>query len=134
MTSIARVMDEMRRRVVPSPKDSAKVTRIAETTLARTRAAASHYPTSRGVILGGSFAKGTWLTGHVDLDIFVKLDPGTPPDEFERVGLEIGATATRGYPRGKMWAQHPYTEANIDGTKVNIVPCFDVRQGEWKSA
>ncbi len=134
MTSIARVLDEMRRRVVPSPKDSAKVARIAETTLARTRAAASRYPASRGVLLGGSFAKGTWLTGHVDLDIFVKLDPGTPPDEFEKVGLEIGAAATRGYPRGKMWAQHPYTEATIDGTKVNIVPCFDVRQGEWKSA
>jgi len=102
--------------------------------LLKTRRAASRFPETRGALLGGSFAKGTWLPGHVDLDIFVKIDPGTPEDRFERIGLAVGAAATRGFPRGKKFAQHPYTEATIKGTKVNIVPCYSVKKGEWRSA
>jgi len=35
---------------------------------------------------------------------------------------------------GKKYAQHPYTEATVEGVRVNIVPCFDVKAGEWMSA
>ena len=86
------------------------------------------------MVLGGSFAKGTWLSGQADLDVFLRIDPSTPEDRFEEIGLEVGATATQGYPRGKKYAQHPYTEAEIDGVKVNIVPCYDVAPKAWKSA
>jgi tRNA nucleotidyltransferase (CCA-adding enzyme) len=134
LTSARAVIARATKLVVPSPAETAKVESIATSILSKTNASAARFPQTRGALLGGSFAKGTWLPGHADLDIFVKFDPGTPPDEFERVGLEIGASATSGYPTGKMYAQHPYTEAAIDGIKVNIVPCFDVKQGEWKSA
>src|SRR5207244_8822453 len=40
----------------------------------------------------------------------------------------------KGYPRGKKYAQHPYTEARVEGVVVNIVPCYDVQAGQWKSA
>ncbi|MDG7011079.1 MAG: CCA tRNA nucleotidyltransferase [Nitrososphaerota archaeon] len=134
MTTIKEVLDMAERRVVPSASEAAKVDFIARSMLAKTQAAASRHPQTRGALLGGSFAKGTWLPGQVDLDIFVRFDPSTTAADFERIGLQIGASATRGYPTGKMYAQHPYTEATIDGTKVNIVPCFDVSRGEWKSA
>jgi tRNA nucleotidyltransferase (CCA-adding enzyme) len=107
---------------------------LADLLLSKTRAAAAIFPQTRGVLLGGSYAKGTWLAGHVDLDIFVKIDPSTPEAEFEKIGLSIGAKATKGHPTGKMFAQHPYTEATVDGVRVNIVPCYDVKPGEWKSA
>ena len=32
------------------------------------------------------------------------------------------------------YSQHPYVEAKIKNTKINIVPCYDVKIGEWKSA
>jgi len=64
----------------------------------------------------------------------VKFEPGTPMERFEKVGLEIGSAATRGFPAGKKYAQHPYTEATVEGVRVNIVPCFDVKAGEWRSA
>jgi tRNA nucleotidyltransferase (CCA-adding enzyme) len=119
---------------VPSEGDESTMRSKAGRILAKTKRAAARFPETRGVLLGGSFAKGTWLRGHVDLDIFVKLDPSTPEADFERIGLEVGALATWGYPRGKKFAQHPYTEATLDGVRVNIVPCFDVSKGEWKSA
>jgi tRNA nucleotidyltransferase (CCA-adding enzyme) len=107
---------------------------LARSLLQRTRKAAARFSETRGVLLGGSFAKGTWLPGHVDLDIFVRIDPRTPEDRFEKIGLAVGAAATRGSPRGKKFAQHPYTEATVKGIRVNIVPCYSVRKGEWKSA
>ncbi|HKT22159.1 MAG TPA: nucleotidyltransferase domain-containing protein, partial [Nitrososphaerales archaeon] len=120
MTGIKGVLEAARRMAVPTREDAAIVDFIARNMLSKTRSAASRSPQTRGALLGGSYAKGTWLPGHVDLDIFVRFDPSMPVDDFERIGLEIGASATKGYPTGKLYAQHPYTEATIDGIRVNI--------------
>jgi tRNA nucleotidyltransferase (CCA-adding enzyme) len=87
-----------------------------------------------GVFLGGSFAKDTWLPGDVDIDVFVKIRMEVDEGNFERVGLAVGREALLGYKPGKKYAQHPYTEATVDGFKVNVVPCYDAKPGEWKSA
>jgi len=120
--------------VTPDPDEERKVERVAGKVLTRVEAAAAGRPEVRGVITGGSFAKGTWLPEEVDIDIFVKFAPEVGEERFEEVGLGIGSEAVRGYEHGKMYAQHPYTEATVDGIKVNIVPCYDVKPGEWKSA
>lgn len=134
MTKLSTVLERATKLATPSRAEESEMGALAKSLLTRTTRAASRFPETRGVLVGGSFAKGTWLPGLVDLDIFVKISPSTPDADFERVGLEVGATATRGYPAGKKFAQHPYTEATVEGVRVNVVPCFDVRQGEWKSA
>jgi tRNA nucleotidyltransferase (CCA-adding enzyme) len=134
MSRVSLVISKAERLVIPSSAEEAKIAKLAKVLLARTKKFAARFPETRGVLVGGSYAKGTWLHKHVDLDIFVKFDPSTPEPEFERIGLAIGAMVTRGYPTGKKFAQHPYTEATVEGTRVNIVPCFAVKKGEWKSA
>ena len=134
MTTLASVLKQAKKLVVPSPAETAKISRLARELLRKTRRAAKRFPRVREVLMGGSFAKGTWLPKHVDLDVFVRFDPATPVEQFEKMGLDIGSAATRGYPMGKKYAQHPYTEATIEGIRVNIVPCFDVKAGEWMSA
>ena len=134
MSPMASVLKEASRLVVPSQAEATKMGRLARMLLAKTKRAAQRFPEVRGVVMGGSFAKGTWLPGRVDLDVFVQIDGATPEERFEKVGLDVGATATRGYPMGKKYAQHPYTEATVEGVRVNIVPCYDVKAGEWKSA
>ncbi len=134
MRDLSRVLARAEALVRPSPLEEANVGSLAKSLLAKVGRAAEKFPEARGVLVGGSYAKGTWLPGHVDLDIFVKIDPSTSDMDFEKIGLEIGGIATRGYPRGKKFAQHPYTEATVDGVRVNIVPCFAVKKGEWKSA
>ena len=32
------------------------------------------------------------------------------------------------------YSEHPFVEADIDGVGVNVVPCYDIKKGEWKSA
>ncbi len=134
MNRVSDVVARAARRVTPVPARQQQMQALAQSLLVRTNKAAARYGEARDAVLGGSFAKGTWLDGHVDIDIFVRLDPATPERRFEEVGLAIGAAATRGFPRGKKFAQHPYTEALVRGVKVNVVPCYDVAQGGWRSA
>ncbi|MDG6968556.1 MAG: CCA tRNA nucleotidyltransferase, partial [Nitrososphaerota archaeon] len=100
----------------------------------KVKEASKKHPEVAGVMLGGSFAKDTWLSGDVDIDVFVKLSTSVDERRFEEVGLAVGREALRGHKPGKKYAQHPYTEATVDGFKVNVVPCYDVKHGEWRSA
>jgi tRNA nucleotidyltransferase (CCA-adding enzyme) len=134
MKSLAGVVKEATRLVRPSPAEERRLGALAEGLMRKTRRAAAAHPETAGVVLGGSYAKGTWLPNDVDIDIFVKFRTDTDEATFERVGLEVGAAATSGHPRGKKYAQHPYTEATVGGVKVNVVPCYDVEKGLWRSA
>lgn len=134
MTRLAPVVEAAGSRVTPSARDEARLQKTADRMLSRVKEAARGFEEVRGVQLGGSFAKGTWLPNDVDLDIFVRMAEDVGEARFEQVGLAIGEEAVRGCPHGKKYAQHPYTEAKIDEVKVNIVPCYDVMLGRWKSA
>lgn len=134
MTALEEVIRTATPLVLPTKREAEGISKLARALLRKTAKAAERFPETRGAILGGSYAKGTWLPKLVDIDIFVKIDPSTQESRFEEVGLAVGAAATAGHPRGKKYAQHPYTEAEVNGTRVNIVPCFAVPKGKWKSA
>ncbi len=131
---IEKVLDKARPLVVPSTAARKATVRVAEKVMSRVKEAAGSHGEVAGVVLGGSFAKDTWLPGDVDIDVFVKITPSVDEAKFEEVGLAVGREALRGYKPGKKYAQHPYTEATVDGFKVNVVPCYDVKPGEWRSA
>ena len=86
------------------------------------------------VEFGGSYAKGTWLRDHADIDIFVKMQTSVGAQDFERLGKSIGLDALRDYSPVLRYADHPYVEAEIRRTRINVVPCYDVKKGEWISA
>jgi tRNA nucleotidyltransferase (CCA-adding enzyme) len=87
-----------------------------------------------GVVFGGSFAKGTWLRGDADIDIFFKVKPSVAIEEFEKMGRDIGQKALKKYNPKLRYSDHPYVEAFVRNVRVNIVPCYDVEQGKWQSA
>ena len=47
---------------------------------------------------------------------------------------KIGFESLKKYKPYTRYAEHPFVEAVVNGTKVNVVPCYDVNVGEWKSA
>ena len=91
-----------------------------------------HYITD--IVFGGSFAKGTWLRNETDIDIFIKFRCNLDYDHFETFGKQIGMQSLTEYSPYLRYADHPYVEVVIDEIKVNVVPCFDVPFGKWKSA
>ncbi|MEM2857192.1 MAG: CCA tRNA nucleotidyltransferase [Candidatus Nitrosocaldaceae archaeon] len=127
-------IDELIRLAEPSEEEHKRVDLIAMTSIELVRNAAKEFSEVKEVIFGGSYAKDTWIRNDNDIDIFVKIDKDTDKQRFEYIGKRIGLLALRNHSPYLRYAQHPYVEAVIDGVKVNIVPCYDVEKGAWKSA
>jgi len=132
MKSINNIISQALRQCQPLPDDVEKLTKIA----IETRGLVSRYisPKVVEVIFGGSFAKGTWLKEEVDIDIFIKIDNSVNDKEFGQLGEQVGWQSLKGFNPYIRYSDHPYVEAVIDGIRVNVVPCYDVPKGKWKSA
>src|SRR5437016_1633152 len=82
----------------------------------------------------GSFARGTWISHEADLDIFARFPPTMEREEWvDRVVPAMRKYFSR-YRVIERYAEHPFLEFRVDGVRVNIVPSYDVKKGEWKSA
>ncbi len=82
----------------------------------------------------GSFARGTWISHEADLDIFARFPPTMERDEWVEKVLPAMRKYFSRYRVIERYAEHPFLEFRVDGVRVNIVPSYDVRKGEWKSA
>lgn len=134
MNSLELILKEARKIVTPSEREIRNIDKIARVFLNKVNKEAKRYSEVVDVILAGSYARGTWLPGDVDIDIFLRFSPQVNEERFEQIGLDIGRRATRGFKSGRRYAQHPYTEARVNEARINIVPCYYVKPKEWKSA
>lgn len=83
--------------------------------------------------LMGSVAKGTFLAGDKDLDIFVFFRPETKRSILEKMGLAVGKAVFRHFGSRDFrvsYAEHPYTKGKIAGFHVEIVPAYKVESAE----
>ncbi|MGB9838436.1 CCA tRNA nucleotidyltransferase [Methanothermobacter sp.] len=87
--------------------------------------------------LVGSVAKGTWLSGGADIDIFIHFPLDTPQDDLKEKGLKLGYMCIERF-QGKAeerYASHPYVTGYIDGYEVDFVPCYRISNAsELRSA
>lgn len=89
----------------------------------------------RGVtaMVVGSVARNTWVSGDRDLDIFMLYDPSVPREELEKQGLSLAREVAQafGAEYREKYAEHPYINASVGDTDVDLVPCYllaDARQ------
>jgi tRNA nucleotidyltransferase (CCA-adding enzyme) len=120
----------------PQSKDSMKLHKIAQHVTDLIHKSITTIDDDRilGLSVGGSYAKGTWLTEDNDIDFFVRINPNVNKREFEQLGTRIGLSALRKYRPYLRYSDHPYVEAKIQKVRINIVPCYQVNRGQWKSA
>jgi len=89
---------------------------------------------------GGSFAKGTNLKNDTDIDIFILIDKKVSESRFEGIAMDIGFKSLSKYTPRTRFSEHPYVEGFVRKNKkecpvrINIVPCYAVEKGNWKSA
>jgi tRNA nucleotidyltransferase (CCA-adding enzyme) len=120
--------------IEPSPSEERRVTTVAHGAKALVDKCVAGDSDIVKVELGGSFAKGTWLRGDTDIDIFFKVRPSIPVEKFEELGRSIGQRALKAHRPRLRYSDHPYVEAFVKDVRINIVPCYDVEQGKWQSA
>jgi len=133
-SSLEKVSATVLKRVTPSQREKKKVLSLAENLIGRVKTAAKKARVEAEVRVEGSVAKDTWLREEPDIDIFMRVPSSMPRDAFGTVCLKIAKEVTRGFKQVERFAEHPYLEAFVNSTRVNIVPCYKVKLGEWLSA
>lgn len=93
-----------------------------------------NYPEITGLEFGGSYAKDTWLSKEADIDIFIKFKKTVSDEKFTEITKKVGFESLKKYNPYVRYSEHPYVEARIKKTKINVVPCYEVNLGEWKSS
>jgi len=127
-------LNRIRKKVIPTKQQEKSKNSIAEVALKLISKSCEKFPEIVKVEFGGSFAKGTWLPKKADIDVFVKFKKSTSEARFREISRTIGFESMKKYRPYVRYSEHPYVEAKIKDTIVNVVPCYDVKLGEWKSA
>lgn len=122
--ALSSVLAAARERTTPSHAERKRISRAADSLVARTESAAADLPVETDLVRVGSTARETWLPGDQDIDLFVRFPPDLPREELESHGLEVGRTVL---PDGRAeYAEHPYTTGEFEGYDVDLVPCYRV--------
>lgn len=131
---IAEVLAEALKRITPTSQDKKRVLELAKNLQRRVEVAARKAKAPVEVRVEGSIAKNTWLREFPDIDIFMRVPEIVPRETFATLYLDIAKEATSEAKQVERYAEHPYLEAFFDNVRVNIVPCYRVKKGEWISA
>jgi tRNA nucleotidyltransferase (CCA-adding enzyme) len=134
VSNLERVLATVRRKTAPSSQERKEVLSTAQTLVERVEKEAKNAGIDAQVRVEGSVAKDTWLRREPDIDIFMQLPTTTPREMFGTICLRIAKKATRNSKQVERFAEHPYLEAFANSTRVNIVPCYRAKPGEWMSA
>jgi len=120
--------------IVPSKKSQHEKNIDAKRAFLLVSKQISKYPQIIDAEFGGSYSKGTWLPDKADIDIFIKFKKSTPEKKFAEIAKKVGFDAFKKFKPYVRYSEHPYVEATIRNTIVNVVPCYDVKAGKWQSA
>ncbi len=134
VSKLERILSNVLKQTTPSREEKKRILALAEKLKQKVGSAAEKAGLDVEVRLEGSVAKNTWLRESPEVDIFMRVPPTVPREAFGTTYLNIAKKATAGAKQVERFAEHPYLEAFLDGIRVNIVPCYHVERGEWKSA
>ncbi|HVP16532.1 MAG TPA: CCA tRNA nucleotidyltransferase [candidate division Zixibacteria bacterium] len=128
------VLATVMKQVTPKDDERAKMNALAKKLERRVASASKRLGVKAVVRVEGSVAKDTWLSGELDVDVFMRVSRSIPRESLGTVCLRIARKATEGSKQIERFAEHPYLEAIVEGVRVNVVPCYAVKRGEWLSA
>jgi tRNA nucleotidyltransferase (CCA-adding enzyme) len=134
--SIDEVLADALKLVKPDRAEEAEVEALSRMILDRVgRLIGSEGVEAEARILG-SIAKGTWLKGDYDIDVFILYPPGIGRGMLTDLSIRIGVKVFEDL--GGRWilryAEHPYVEGWVKGVRVNIVPACRSKPGSWITA
>ena len=124
--SVEDAIAAVRERIDPDQAERAALAAAVEALIERTEAALEGFDVEADVMQVGSTARGTWVSGDRDIDVFVRFDPDLDRETLTDVGLQVGNIVL---PEGREeFAEHPYVHGEWDGFEVDLVPCYRVEE------
>ncbi len=117
-------------RITPTTAEEATVARDVGDLVAAVHTVLSESALPGRATVQGSIAKGTWLAGGADLDLFLLLDPSLPLERLEAAAQKVGPKVLQDCQ--KRYAQHPYLVGSFRGRAVDLVPAYAVASASAK--
>ncbi|WP_135854895.1 CCA tRNA nucleotidyltransferase [Halorussus salinus] len=109
-------------RIDPDERERERMCDAVAALTERAEDAIADLPVSGDAIQVGSTARGTWISGDRDIDLFVRFPADVDREELESYGLAVGHAVL---PEGREdFAEHPYVTGEFDGFDVDLVPCY----------
>ncbi len=112
------------KKIVPDEDEKKALLKLTEYIISRIDEVAKELGVDAHGLLVGSIAKGTWISGDLDIDIFIMLPETISEEKMESLGLQIAKKVAAKYE--ERYAEHPYIKASFKGYAVDLVPCFSV--------
>jgi len=116
-----RVLDK----IAPTEEEERTIHEMVEELRAKMHNESAAYNLTVDVKLVGSIAKGTYLRGSLDIDMFILYPPSMSRENIKRFTLNIGKTVLKNWI--VQYAEHPYIRGKYGPYDVDIVPCYNVR-------
>ena len=127
MNSINSIRRSVLSRIKPTDPEKQNLRSLAQSIISRINALGRKEGLDISARLVGSSARGTWLSGEHDLDIFIMFPPDASREYLEEKGLYIARKiAEEAESFEERYAEHPYINAVFDGFEVDLVPAFGV--------
>ncbi len=134
VSKLKSILSEVLKKTTPSQEERRRVLALAQRLKEKVEEGAKKAELDVEVRVEGSIAKNTWSRESPEIDIFMRVPPAVPRKAFGTAYLRLARKATAGAKQIERFAEHPYLEAIVDGARINIVPCYRVKKGRWKSA
>jgi tRNA nucleotidyltransferase (CCA-adding enzyme) len=134
MHNIQAVTEQVLEKITPKKQERIRVEALSRELEHKIAAACREEGIEVIVRVEGSVAKDTWLSEAPDIDVFMRLPTSIPRENLGDVGLRIAKKAAGDAEQMERFAEHPYLEVFMGGYRVDIVPCYDAKPGEWQSA
>jgi len=116
------VIEAVGERIAPDERERERLAEAVAVLRNRASDAVADLPVEADVRQVGSTARGTWISGDRDIDLFVRFPADLPREDLEEYGLEVGHAVL---PDGREeYAEHPYVVGEFDGFDVDLVPCY----------
>ena len=131
---VQQLSERILKKITPKKEEYAKIEALSRELEQKITVACQQEGIPAIVRVEGSIAKDTWLSENPDIDIFMRLPTSIPRKNLGDIGLKIAKKAAGKAKQLERFAEHPYLQIFVDGYRVDIVPCYDAKPGEWQSA
>ncbi len=120
------VEEEVLKEIKPKPEEEEKLKSIYRMVREASESVLRERRIDAVVSLQGSVAKGTWISGDVDLDVFILFPKNLGGKWIREKALEILVSIAEhgGWEFQARYAEHPYITMIIEGVKVDLVPAL----------
>lgn len=122
--TLSTTVDAIRDRVDPTPEEQTTLEHTTAELIEKLSDELDSLPVTADVIQTGSTARGTYVTGDRDIDLFIAFPPTVSEQDLEEYGLMLGHAVL---PDGREdYASHPYITGTYNGFDIDIVPCYNI--------